>query len=136
VADTELFHILGAKRVLALDHSAYEGADIIHDLTKPLPDELRGCADFVVDGSTLDNTFDPALTLRSYCEMLRPGGRLLACNMYSNDNLPYVMLPPHWFIDYFVYVIVGAVHRPEDYLSSGPMRSPRTSTRWLPRVVS
>jgi hypothetical protein len=30
-----------------------------------------------VDGSTLDNTFNPALTLKNYCDMLRPGGRLL-----------------------------------------------------------
>jgi len=127
IADTELFRILGAKRVLALDHSAYEGADIIHDLTKPVPDRLRGCADFVIDGSTLDNTFDPALTLRNYCDLLRPGGRLLAGNMYSNHNLPYVILPPHWYIDYFamnnfadckVYVIVFPDHRPENLLEA------------------
>src|SRR6266568_8603376 len=33
ISDVGLFQLLGAKRVRALDHSNYEGAEIIHDLT-------------------------------------------------------------------------------------------------------
>ncbi|MBP6943211.1 MAG: hypothetical protein KBB55_04180, partial [Candidatus Buchananbacteria bacterium] len=68
ITDTSLFKLLGAKSVCALDHSDYEGAEVIHDLTKPLPEHLKGIADFIVDGSTLDNTFNPALTIQNYAE--------------------------------------------------------------------
>jgi len=102
IIDRALFRLLGVPRVMALDHSGYEGAEIIHDLTKPIPPELRNTADLIVDGSTLDNVFDPATVIRNFAEMLRPGGRLLTANMYSNHHVPYVMLPPLWFLDYFV----------------------------------
>jgi hypothetical protein len=65
------------ENIQALDRSDYEGANVIHDLNLPVTDRLKGIADLIVDGSTLDNTFNPALTLKNYCDMLRPGGRLL-----------------------------------------------------------
>lgn len=102
ITDRALFRLLGASRVVAVDLNDYEGAEIIHDLTKPLPAELRNFADFVYDGSTLDNIFDPAMVIRNFAEMLRPGGRLLTVNTYSNHYEPYAMLPPLWFLDYFV----------------------------------
>lgn len=102
ITDTALFRLLGAAKISALDHSDYEGAEIIHDLTKPLPDKLRNQADFIVDGSTLDNVFNPALAIKNLAELLRPGGRLLSANVYSNHSQPYTILTPLWFIDYCV----------------------------------
>jgi hypothetical protein len=119
ITDTELFRLLGVQKVLALDHSDYEGAELIHDLTKAVPPNLQGCADFILDGSTLDNVFDPAMVISNYADMLRPGGRLLTVNMYSNDHEPYAILPPLWYLDYFtmngfadckVYIIVYGDH--------------------------
>jgi hypothetical protein len=101
ITDAALFRLLGAPKVIALDHSDYEGAEIVHDLTQPIPDRLRGCADFIVDGSTLDNVFDPVMVISNFAEMLRPGGRLITINAYSNHNEPYVILPPLWYLDFF-----------------------------------
>jgi hypothetical protein len=103
ISDRGLLSLLGATKVKALDHTDYEGAEIIHDLTKPLPEKLHGCADVVIDGSTLDNCFNPALTLHSYTQMLRPGGRLFSVNGWSNHHNPYVMPSPLWYLDYFVW---------------------------------
>lgn len=102
ISDRQLFNLLSDANILALDHSDYEGAEIVHDLTKPVPDKLRGCADVIVDGSTLDNVFDPAMTVSNFAEMLRPGGRLITTNMLSNHHEPYSILPPLWYLDYFV----------------------------------
>jgi hypothetical protein len=102
ITDRALFRLLGIKRVAALDHSSYEGADIVYDISKPVPPELHNIADFIVDGSTLDNVFDPAAVIHNFADMLRPGGRLLTSNMYSNHYEPYAMMPPLWFLDYFV----------------------------------
>jgi hypothetical protein len=101
ISDSDFFRLLGLDRIRALDVSDYEGADIVHDLTQPLPTHLEGCADFILDGSTLDNVFDPATALRNYARLLRPGGRIVSINVASNDYDPYLILTPHWVLDYF-----------------------------------
>ena len=58
ISDEDFFRLLGVPTIRALDVSAYEGADIVHDLTTPIPPEMEGIADFILDGSTLDNVFD------------------------------------------------------------------------------
>jgi hypothetical protein len=102
ITDTALFKLFGASRVVALDHSDYEKADIIHDLRTPLPASLHRTADLVVDGSTLDNVFTPSIVLQNYSRLLRPGGRLMTLNAFSSYSTPYVIMPPLWFVDYFV----------------------------------
>jgi hypothetical protein len=66
VTDRSIFHALGIDHVKALDASSCEDAEIVHDLNRPLPNHLKATADFIVDGGTLDNVFDPAMTLRNY----------------------------------------------------------------------
>jgi hypothetical protein len=102
VNDAALFKLLGARSVKALDHSPYEGADVIHDLRCPVPSHLFGITDLIVDGSTLDNVFTPSVVLQNYATLLRPGGRLLMVNAFSAHNTAYVMMPPMWYLDYFV----------------------------------
>jgi SAM-dependent methyltransferase len=102
VTDRSIFRAIGVNSVRALDVSAYEGAEIIHDLNTPLPRELCGSADFVVDGSTLDNVFDPATALRNMAALLRPGGRLVTINAYTSQQTAYTLCSPPWYFDYFV----------------------------------
>jgi hypothetical protein len=101
IRDAAFFRLLGIETVRALDYSAYEGAELTHDLSTPIPDALESTADFVVDGSTLDNLFNPAMALHNAARMLRPGGRLLAANTASAHGWPYVTLTPYWFLDFF-----------------------------------
>jgi SAM-dependent methyltransferase len=93
---------LGNQRVKALDHTRYEGAEVVHDLTKRVPWKLKGKSDFIVGGSTLDNCFDPAVVLQNYTDLLRPSGRLFVISAWSNHHNPYVMVSPLWLFDYFV----------------------------------
>jgi SAM-dependent methyltransferase len=100
--DRSIFHALGVRNVKAIDVSAYEGAEIVHDLNVALPPQLEGVADFLVDGSTLDNVFDPAMVLRNYARLLRPGGRLIAVNAFNTIESAYTLCSPHWYLDFFV----------------------------------
>jgi hypothetical protein len=102
ITDRALFRLLGLHNIRALDHTSYENADVIHDLRYPVPPYLREVADFIVDGSTLDNVFAPSVALKNYCELLKPGGRLLAINAFSTYDTPYAIMPPLWYLDYFV----------------------------------
>lgn len=102
VTDRSIFRALGNNNVKALDVSSYEGAEIIHDLNQPISAELHGIADFIIDGSTLDNVFDPAMMIRNLTDLLRPGGRLLMINAWSTHETAYTLCSPGWFFDYFV----------------------------------
>jgi SAM-dependent methyltransferase len=64
------------ERLDVLDASDYEGATVLHDLTRPLPPELMQRFDAVIDGGTLEHIFDVPAALRSYMGMLRVGGSL------------------------------------------------------------
>lgn len=94
VTDRSIFRALGIDSIKALDASPYEGAEIVHDLNRPLPDNLKSIADFIVDGSTLDNVFDPAMTLRNYAKLLRSGGRLVAVNAMNTREGAYTLCSP------------------------------------------
>jgi SAM-dependent methyltransferase len=102
ITDAALFKLFGVDKVLALDWSDYEKADIIHDLRTPLPAKLYRTADLVVDGSTLDNVFTPSVALQNFSRLLRPGGRMLTFNAFSSYGTPYAIMPPMWYVDYFV----------------------------------
>jgi len=120
VTDRSILCALGVSSVKAIDISAYEGAEIVHDLNLPVPPHLEGAADFLVDGSTLDNVFDPAMALRNYTKLLKPKGRLLLVNAYNTLESAYTLCSPPWFFDYFaengfadckVYLMMGRRRR-------------------------
>jgi SAM-dependent methyltransferase len=101
IRDDAFFRLLGVPEIRALDHSGYEGAEIIHDLNRPIPAHLENTADFILDGSTLDNLFSPATAIQSVARMLRPGGRFLSVNMQSFHSDSYSLTNPYWFLDFF-----------------------------------
>jgi SAM-dependent methyltransferase len=101
IGDDAFFRLLGVPAVRALDHSSYEGAEVIHDLNKPIPYHMENSTDFILDGSTLDNLFSPATAIQSVARMLRPGGRFLSVNMQSFHSDSYSLTNPYWFLDFF-----------------------------------
>jgi SAM-dependent methyltransferase len=75
-----LFDKLGFGRPDTLDFSDYEGANIVHDLSKPVPDPLRGTYHLIFDGGTLEHVFDVPQALRNVYDLLAPGGRFVSAN--------------------------------------------------------
>jgi SAM-dependent methyltransferase len=102
ISDTTFFGLLGVEKIHAIDHSDFEGADIIIDFNQPLPAHLEGAAEFVFGGSVLDNIFDPAAYVRNIGRLLKPGGRLIDQNIGSVHYHPYLIASPAWYFDYFV----------------------------------
>jgi SAM-dependent methyltransferase len=86
--------------VLSLDQSSYENADLVFDLQAELPAEYRGFADFVLDGGSLDNIFDPAAAIRNISRMLKPGGRFISMNTGGPNPSAYLKFSPDWFMDF------------------------------------
>ena len=102
ITDTTFFALLGVETVRAIDHSDFEGADIIVNLNEPISAELASTAEFVYGGSVLDNVFDPAAYIRNIGRLLAPAGRLIDQNIASFHYHPYLVASPAWYFDYFV----------------------------------
>lgn len=75
---------LGGKPYQVMDNSAYEGAEVIHDLNEPLPDHLRGRFDTVIDIGTLEHVFNIGIAMKSMAEAVRVGGQFLCLNVANN----------------------------------------------------
>ena len=71
------FSMLGSSRIDCMDNSDYEGANVIHDLNKPLPDSLAEQYDLVYDGGTLEHVFQFPTAFESLLRMVKPGGHLI-----------------------------------------------------------
>jgi hypothetical protein len=84
-----------------MDWSPHFGVDIVQDLGAALPVDLWRKFDFIYDGGSLDNMFNPAQGIMNMSSMLRPQGRMLCLSCASSFSLPYTMFSPGWFYDYF-----------------------------------
>jgi SAM-dependent methyltransferase len=102
ISDVTFFGLLGVTKIRAIDHSDFEGADIILDLNQPISADLAAAAEFVYGGSVLDNVFDPATYIKNIARLLAPGGRLLDQNLGSFHFHPYLITAPAWYFDFFV----------------------------------
>ncbi|WP_299305164.1 FkbM family methyltransferase [uncultured Litoreibacter sp.] len=79
-----LISALGGDPYQVMDNSAYEGAQVIHDLNEPLPNELKGKFDTVIDIGTLEHVFNIATAMKSVAEAVRVGGQFLCLNIANN----------------------------------------------------
>jgi len=102
ISDRAFYSLFSNAEYHCLDHSDYEDADIVFNLCdSSLPLELENSFDFIVDGSTLDNLFDPAAGLRNLARIARPRGRIHHHDRASRIHNVYVAFALSWFHDYY-----------------------------------
>ncbi|MDT8327992.1 MAG: methyltransferase domain-containing protein [Roseovarius sp.] len=75
-----LMRKLGFGEIEAMDFSAYEGADVIHDLNKKPAKKLENKFDLIFDGGTIEHVFNVPMALEGVLRMLKPGGRFVSAN--------------------------------------------------------
>jgi len=78
------FKALGARSVRSLDASAYEEADLVRDLNKPIDADLKEKFDLVYDGGTLEHVFNFPMALQNCMELVREGGRFFMHTAANN----------------------------------------------------
>lgn len=102
ITDEIFFNLLGIEQINVMDVSKYEGADILHNLNKPIPASLEEQFDFIIDGGTFDHLLDLCVAFENVVRMLRAGGRIFQWNAASNFvGGAYVSLSPDLFYDYY-----------------------------------
>jgi len=88
--------------VSVIDYSQYVSGRATHDSADDIPDRLDASVDFILASGSLDDTFDPAMTVKNYGDLLRPGGRLLMTSPFTGNSHFYVTPNLLWYLDYFV----------------------------------
>jgi SAM-dependent methyltransferase len=102
ITEETFFNLFCDLKITYLDVSAYEKANIVHDMQDPIPNDLKNKFDFIWNGSCLDNIFDPAAALRNSCDFLKPGGRILTMEIANSHFGPYVSMSHTWFYDFYL----------------------------------
>ena len=103
LADVTFFEMLGFDRVESCDISDWEGADHILDLNHPIPDELEGRFDVVLDPGTILQVFHQPQLLENLFRLLKVGGRIIHAAVPSNNHvdLGFYMFSPTFFHDFY-----------------------------------
>ncbi len=78
------FALLGAKKIVSVDASNYENATHVHDMNRPIPEELRERFSVVHDGGTLEHVFNFPQALKNCMEMVKVGGHFTQVNEANN----------------------------------------------------
>jgi len=103
LSDHGFFRLLDLEGVQSMDVTDYEGCDIVHNLNHPIPAELVGAYDFIIDGGTFDHLVDLRMCFENVIKMLKPGGRIFQWNAASCfTGAAYISFGPDLFYDYYV----------------------------------
>lgn len=136
VDDTTFFGSFSNAELHSLDHSDFEGADIVWDLNQTIPAYLESRFDFIYNGSVLDNVWDPITSLRNMSRLLKPGGRIVHLEHGTRVNGPYLTFPPDWFHDYYA---ANNFADCKTYLAMFPSperwNMPLTWVNWTPLLI-
>jgi hypothetical protein len=68
----------------SLDYSPFEGAQILHDLNQPIPDDLKSRYNAVVEAGTLEHIFNFPVAIRNLMQMTRLGGTIFGSTVANN----------------------------------------------------
>ena len=103
MTDGALFRALGFSSAQSLDLSAYEGADVLHDLNSPdVPSEARGRYDVVFDRGTSEHVFHTPNVLTAAARLVRTGGRIIHFSPSTNHlDHGFFMFTPRLFHDFY-----------------------------------
>jgi hypothetical protein len=83
-ADRFFTQCLGVSEVSTMDYSSYEGAELLHDLNQPIPSELEGRFDVVVEAGSLEHVFNFPVAIANLMQMTRVGGTLFVTTVSNN----------------------------------------------------
>lgn len=83
-ADNFFKVFLGAKDVISLDYSDYEGCDIVHDMNKSIGSNYYEMFDVVIDGGSLEHIFNFPIAIENCMKMVKKGGSFFIFSMANN----------------------------------------------------
>jgi SAM-dependent methyltransferase len=94
---------LGFTKIDSMDNSDFEGANVIHDLNRPVPFEMHEKYDLVWDGGTLEHVFHFPTALENAMRMVKVGGHIVLHTPANNQcGHGFYQFSPELFFRIFV----------------------------------
>jgi len=75
-SDDFLRVFLGVSVLSIMDYSPYEGANIVHDLNQPVPENLHSRFDAVIEAGSLEHIFNFPAAIANLMKMVKVGGSI------------------------------------------------------------
>ncbi len=79
-----LTNYFGADTVDSIDFSDFEGATIIHDMNLPIPSNIRGLYDTVIDFGSLEHVYNIPQALKNCSSLCAPCGQIIHVSPANN----------------------------------------------------
>lgn len=100
-SDSSLIETLFSVKYSTVDKSPYESANVVLDLSKPIPLEMTNSYDFLYTGGCLDNVFSPSDVLINSSRLLKPNGRVIHYESASRLLGAFSFVTAEWFLSYY-----------------------------------
>lgn len=121
-------------KLITLDISDYEGADISHDLNFPIPDDLKNIADLIIDPGTVEHVFNCGQAMKNIHDMLVVGGSVFHHGPVNWVNHGYHNFSPIFYVEFYKQnnyrLVTPYVGKPDDVV--GPWTYNPNHTLILP----
>lgn len=82
----EIFQDMYGAKLKSLDGFAHEKPDIVWDLNRPVPEEMKGICTCLIDGGTMEHVFHVPQLLHNSFSMLKEGGCYISMVPTNNFN--------------------------------------------------
>ena len=97
-----LLKLLGFRTIRSLDISAYQEADIIHDLNLPIPKHLEATTSFLYGNGTIEHIFDIATVLKNIVRLVKVGGTAFILTPANGQcGHGFYQFSPEFFYNFF-----------------------------------
>jgi hypothetical protein len=93
---------LGCNRIESMDASAYEGATLVHDLNRPIPEQYASQFSAVIDGGSIEHVFFITTAIANAMQLTSLGGWLFVATVANNHcGHGFYQFSPEWFFRVF-----------------------------------
>jgi len=99
IYDTESIFAEAGIKITVLDVAQHNGNERIVDLNEPVPPDLRGAFEIIIDPGTLEHCFNVGQAFRNMCEMTTLGGIIICITPMTALNHGFWNFCPTAFMD-------------------------------------
>lgn len=102
IDDQAFFLALGVDSLVSIDAVDIDRPTVIGDLSRPLPAELHGAFDVVLDSGTMEHVANFTACLENACNLVRVGGHIVHSIPSTNFlDHGYFSVSPIFYVDFF-----------------------------------
>lgn len=102
IDDQAFFLALGVESLTSIDAVDIDQPTILGDLSKPLPAELHGAFDAVLDSGTMEHVANFTACLENACRLVKVGGYVIHSIPSTNFlDHGYFSVSPIFYVDFF-----------------------------------